>query len=421
MKYGIWVGLAVLFVSPRMAFAQEDPTRAGLDYHLKMYAEYQHSKFDLGGEPSRFAWLETPGLFPHAAIAHNKTRELKTVLNPKISEWSVKLDGQAMRFDDYVSQEQKIDSIVVLHKGHIVYQRYKTHGPLDRHLSMSVTKVVTAAALARLEAMGKVNMQSPVKNYLEDFNDTAWSDISLQNVIDMTSGIDCRDSDGYQNTDGCVYRAEEALGVVVQVRDEVTSSREFLKQVDSHRPSGEETEYVSSNTNIAAMVIEAVTHKPFSRAVSELLWQPMGAEADGLMLINQYGEAYGSGGLSARLNDIARFGLLHTNNNQGWLSLNKAHRDSLKNKPRPLFSEQEIKGMNTLFDGDAPLHSRWQWDFIWEDGDMYKDGYSGQGLYVSPKNDLVLAWFGTADTDFRVHRLLPLSRKMSKAGLFESN
>lgn len=419
MKHGFWIGLVIVLLSSSIALAQEDKTRATLDYHAKMYAAYEHSKFDLGDEPSRFAWLQTPGLFPQAAIAHHKTRELKTVLNPKVSEWLVKIKDKTMRFDDYVTQEQKIDSIVVLQKGKIVYQRYKTHGPLDRHLSMSVTKVVTAAALARLEAMGEVNMQSPVKRYLEDFKHTAWADISLQDVIDMTSGIDCRDSDGYQNTDGCVYRAEEALGVVVQVRDEVMSSREFLKHVSSHRPSGEETEYVSSNTNIAVMVIEAVTNKPFSRALSELLWQPMGAEADGLMLINQYGEAYGSGGLSARLNDIARFGLLHMSDNEGWLSLNELHRDSLKSKPRSLFSDQGINSMNTLFDGDAPLHSRWQWDFIWEDGDMYKDGYSGQGLYVSPKNELVLAWFGTADTDFRVHRLLPLSRKMSKSGLFE--
>jgi hypothetical protein len=40
----------------------------------------------------------------------------------------------------------------------------------------------------------------------------------LQDVIDMTSGIDCRDSDGYQNTGTCVYRAEEVQGIVPQVQ-----------------------------------------------------------------------------------------------------------------------------------------------------------------------------------------------------------
>ena len=73
----------------------------------------------------------------------------------------------------------------------------------------------------------------------------------------------------------------------------------------------------------------------------------------------------------------------------------------------------------TVFDGDAPLHSRWQWDLIWENGDMFKSGYSGQGLYVSPNNELVMVWFGTADTEFRQHELLPLARKLSVSGLLK--
>jgi hypothetical protein len=34
----------------------------------------------------------------------------------------------------------------------------------------------------------------------------------------MTTGINCRDSDGYQNTEACVYRAQETLGIVPQVQ-----------------------------------------------------------------------------------------------------------------------------------------------------------------------------------------------------------
>ncbi len=37
----------------------------------------------------------------------------------------------------------------------------------------------------------------------------------------------------------------------------------------------------------------------------------------------------------------------------------------------------------------------WQWDGIWDDGDFYKGGVYAQGLYVSPRHDLVIVWFST--------------------------
>jgi CubicO group peptidase (beta-lactamase class C family) len=91
----------------------------------------------------------------------------------------------------------------------------------------------------------------------------------------------------------------------------------MLKSMQAHRNPGEETEYTSSNTVMVGMFIEAVTDKPLARAISDLLWQPMGAEADGLLTINKFGEAYASGGLSARLSDVARLGLMFFDNDQG--------------------------------------------------------------------------------------------------------
>lgn len=397
---------------------QYDSSRDSLEYHKKMYSSYRHVEFDLGGEPSRFAWHEMPGLFPHTTINHHKTRPLELALNDKINTFSVNIDDKKSTFGDYVRDDDRIDSVMILHRGKITYQAYKTHGPLDRHLSWSVTKVFTSTALARLEAMGKVNMQAPIEKYLPEFSDTAWAKLTLQDVIDMTSGIDCRDSDGYQNPKACVYRAEEALGIVPQVQKKLSSFTETLKNMSAHRAPGEETEYTSVNTNIAGLVIEAVTGKPLARAFSELLWQPMGAEADGLLTINKYGEAFASGGLSARLSDIARFGLMFFDNSSAWTSIDKKHRNALKNKPRPLFSAEVKQGHKELFGDDSPLHSSWQWDLIWVDGDMFKGGYSGQGIYVSPERELVIVWFGTADLDFEINHLLPVSRQLSRSGLF---
>ena len=128
--------------------AQDDNSRDSLEYHRAMYSNYKHVEFDLGGEPSRFAWRDMPGIFPHTTINHNKMRVLPIQLDDKIDELVVTLAGKAMTFDDYVLSDDRIDSVMILHEGKIAYQRFKTHGPLDRHMAWSVTKVFTSTALA---------------------------------------------------------------------------------------------------------------------------------------------------------------------------------------------------------------------------------------------------------------------------------
>ena len=51
---------------------------------------------------------------------------------------------------------------------------------------------------------------------------------------------------------------------------------------------------------------------------------------------------------------------------------------------------------------------------IWDDGAMFKGGYSGQGIFVDPGRDIVAVWYGTSGTDRQSHQLLPLIRKLSK-------
>ena len=55
------------------------------------------------------------------------------------------------------------------------------------------------------------------------------------------------------------------------------------------------------------------------------------------------------------------------------------------------------KEMHKSFPEDKGITNRYQWDAIFTDGDMYKGGVGGQGLYVSPSRDLVIVWFSTGD------------------------
>jgi hypothetical protein len=78
------------------------------------------------------------------------------------------------------------------------------------------------------------------------------------------------------------------------------------------------------------------------------------------------------------------------------------------------------KGFIRNLRGERPRHNTWQWDYVMEDGDFFKGGYGGQGLYISPGRDLVIAFFGIPfDEKFQTHAMEWINRQMIHAGLFD--
>ncbi|MFT6095100.1 MAG: CubicO group peptidase (beta-lactamase class C family), partial [Pseudohongiellaceae bacterium] len=48
-----------------------------------------------------------------------------------------------------------------------------------------------------------------------------------------------------------------------------------------------------------------------------------------------------------------------------------------------------------------------------------KGGYSGQGIFVDPNRDVVVAWYGTSNSDGDSNSLLPIARQLTQSALFD--
>ena len=375
------------------------------------------TNFDSGGEISRQFHLSAESYLPMSLIARTKaSRNLPVTPMADLESAEISFSGGTAAFAEYVEQDAFIDGVVVLHGGKIVFEAYPRMEPWQRHFAWSVTKVVTSTALAVLVEQGHVDMEATVSEYLPALIDTAWADTPVQQVADMASGIDCLDSDGYHEKTTCIYQMEESLGLVSPSgRDPEFEAH--LSGMKQHVPAGTANEYVSANTIVLSLVVEAVSGKSFARFLQDSLWSAIGAEADGLMAISDDGYAIAHAGLSARLRDIARFGLLFTNAAPTNPISSKTVM-AMRNGGVPI-SEGMARGIGVSRD-DLPLRASWQWDAVWGDGGMYKSGYLGQGLYVDPDRDLVVAWFGTGE-DFGAEQneLLPVTRQLARLGLFD--
>ncbi len=382
------------------------------------YASVTRKNFDQGGDVSRQFHLNAPAYLPSATIAHTRTPDpLRLNLNNSLASRSVVHEGGQSTFETYVAENPYVDAVIVLHEGAILFEAYPRMHPWQRHFAWSVSKVITATTLAVLVADGRVDLDAPIDSYVDEFKGTDWEGISVRNVVNMASGINCLDDDGYQDTSTCVYRLEESLGITAPAGYE-TGFIEHMQAMQRHREPGTKNEYVSANTAAIMLVIEAVTGKSFSEAVQTLLWEYIEPEADALIPVNDEGYAFAHGGVNARLRDIARFGhLFVAPEDQGVIS--RSIVEDMQGPNGIELAPEEKEELAETFGDDLPVRAAWQWDLVWEDGAMFKSGYLGQGLYVDPARRLVIAWFGTGD-DYNEtnHELKSIARQLAVSDLF---
>jgi len=65
---------------------------------------------------------------------------------------------------------------------------------------------------------------------------------------------------------------------------------------------------------------------------------------------------------------------------------------------------------------DYVISNNRQWDDVFPDGDIFKLGFMGQGLYVSPGRDLVISYFSTKPDANPGQGYM---RPIAKSGLFD--
>ena len=407
------------FALAMLALAAGAPALAD-DFRQKFVAVTAEN-FDSGGAISRQFHLNAPSYLTTATIARTTAaRELNEAPHAALADLRVRHRFGQSSFADYVAKDPLIDGVVVLHGDDVVFEAYPAMKPWQRHFSWSVTKVLTATAVAALAQQDRVDMEAPVERYVSALSGTDWADTSIRDIANMASGMDCLDSDGYQNKTTCIYQMEETLGITAP-SGYSPGFVEHVRAIPRHRKAGTKNEYVSANTNVLMLVIESVTGLPFAAAVQALIWDRIGPEADALMAISDEGYAYASGGLVARLRDVARFGQVYTAGDHLDVLDDALIDDMQGSRGIPLDKEDRIELIDA-FGADLPVRAAWQWDLVWEDGGMFKSGYSGQGLYVDPDRRLVVAWFGTGEGfDERRNDLRSIARQIARSDLFEAH
>ncbi len=351
------------------------------------------SRWDIGGRLSHYSFRFMSEFFPVALIEKPTTPfKFSEKPLPAIENIKLKSGKDSLGFSDYL-KSMHINSLIIVHNGRIVYEKYFSMHPEEQHTLQSCTKVITSTLIAQLVNEKKIDIDLPVETYLPELKNTDWQGISVKSILNMRSGMTGSETSenmgGFTNPAHPYYPFEEALGVLPVVDSIEVSVFNYVASMKRKVPANQDPEYHSMNTFILGWLAEKVTGKRYSELVSEKIWKPMGASSNAYVCVSDKGVAWTHGGVSATLRDFARFGMLFTN------SEIKNH----KEKNISFSQQKEIFNTTQIDLGFEKFQWGYQWD-IARDGIMMKGGFGGQALLVDPERNLVIAYFNHIDTDW---------------------
>jgi len=394
-----------------------------LDEARAFHAQWNLDNWDEGGPLMRYTFLNMSEFWNHSLISRGgPVRKLRSAPRRDVATFTTTTDRGRIPLAEYVSHST-VDGAIVLHRGEIVFEAYPRMQPGDLHNYMSISKGFTATLIARLEEREMIDVGKPIDDYLPALKGSGWEGVSVRNILDMASGIGCLEGDegAYTDPDHCYYQFEASLGWVRPTEATPDSPYEYMATLQSHRPAGERFEYTSPDTFVLGWLAETVTGRRYADLLSTEIWQKIGAETDAIIVAPKHGVPIAHGGMSSTLRDVARFGLAFTPSGRKGANplVSDTYLSKIQTGGRPEIFNAGREDQPRTVDGEPARHNSYQWDFVMNDGDFFKGGFGGQGLYVSPSRDLVVAFFGAFEEDGTTHEMTRIARQLAKSGLFD--
>ena len=362
--------------------------------------------------PERQVRFDDGGMytFPKLRWAYSNIRRLMPTTGVSRGDGPVNLLPRADRDDidalmfqpigrsQWVSWAESLDAnytdgIVVLHRGRIVHERYfgalAAHRP---HIAWSVTKSLFGTIAASLVVEGRLDPQAPVSAYVPELAASGIGSATLRQVLDMTTALHY--SEDYTNPEAEIWQHGRAGGILSRPADHAgpASFYEYLTTLRQAGPHGAAFAYKTVNTDVLGWVLRRITGVSLSELLHQRLWSQIGAERDGELMVDSTGTEFAGGGFNCCLRDLARVGELIRNDGfyNGRHIVPKAAIDDIRGGADPAHFVQA--GYVTL--PGASYRDMW-WVTHNEHGAYCARGIHGQGIYIDPMAEMVIARFAS--------------------------
>lgn len=272
--------------------------------------------------------------------------------------------------------EQSLSGALILHKGKIRYEKYGLgHSPEKRWTSFSVAKSFTSSLVGIALKEGHItSLNDKVSEYIVGLKGSAYDDVTIEQLLTMTSGVAWNESYTDPNSDVSqfnLHQAEDGLPNIVS----------YMRQLKRAHQPGEKWSYSTGETNLIGILVEQATGRNLADYLTEKIWQPFGMENKASWLLGADGSEISGCCIQASLRDYARYGLFILEG--GIINSESAFPD-----------DWLLKATNKQVDFNKPGRGYgYQW-WTFDDGSFTARGIFGQTIFIDPKRDLVVAFNG---------------------------
>jgi len=366
---------------------------------------FNNFHFQMGGDHALYYGLHLDNLLPTAEAAPDpEFKPMQRALHPELGNIQVKTSKGQLRLSDYaVDPQYRMQAMVMVHKGKIVYETYPGMLPEARHFSASTGKTLAGLVAALLVSEGKVDAKLPIVHYVPELKDTAWDKVTTAQVLNMTTALDNEETkDSIMQPDSAVVRF--FASILGSPRASTGKSEDWISVARDQHPlagekPGEHFRYASINTQVVTRLIENVEHKTFTDVFEERVWSKVYARRSAAFALTPQGDALPVGMVLITPEDFARFATLFT---PSWSAV--ASEQVVTPKvldliyqnvdPKRYTGTSKQQTSVDMFNDEAQGNA-YQFDYIWSDGAMAKSGNLNQLIYMDPKRDFAAVVFSS--------------------------
>ena len=286
------------------------------------------------------------------------------------------------------------DGLLVLHRGRVVYERYpaglQAHQP---HVLWSMSKSLVGLLVTELIQEGLIDPNALIPRYLPELATSAWADATVQQALDMTTGVQYAENFADPASGVFQYLAAAGLQPAPPGSSAAKSMAEFLPTLKKEGEHGSAFAYKSVDTEVLGWLLQRVTGKPYATLLSERIWSRLGAQEDAYVFVDANGGPSTSVGVNATLRDLGRLGeMLRANGRfNGQQIVAPATIAELRKGADPA---QFSKAPGTAMRAGYSYHNQW-WVPHDADGTLEAKGLMGQHLHINPAAELVVVKLST--------------------------
>ncbi len=268
---------------------------------------------------------------------------------------------------------QRSAGLVILQGGQVRLERYGLDFDAEgRWTSFSVAKSVTSLLVGAAVKDGFIrSMDDKVSDYLPQMKGSAYDEVSIRQLVTMTSGVRWTEDYGDPQSDVARFNnhvPEPGVDALVS----------YLRKLPRQAPAGSRFHYSTGETNLVGLLVATATSKPLATYLSETIWVPAGMGQQATWILNKTGQEIGGCCIQATTRDYARI---------GQFILEGARVNGQAIVPEGWLQEATRQQVSTNRPDQGYGYMWW----IYPDGSFAARGIFGQGLFIDPKRQLVIA------------------------------